>query len=320
MLPPRRGWIERVLTTGSARQKGFLQRLVQVLGISGITAVLLLAHPAPARGQYVLGGGYSGVLGIYLSAGRILRLTPSTTLTLGGTYTEVRRIEPLISMTYTRPLARGWTLALTGSYGGVSGDYRVEKFPEVSLTRGGRVLGTPLTYAVDLGLGNYTVWPTAISGLRLHAAASVSTPSIALGPARASAAVGYRHHVYVAATNTAAWGSVHIAAAPLPQVSVSLTYFRQIASGSSPLLFDAMGSDHYVAGTLSFQPVRILTFSHSQTYSLISRSISARVYGVSVALSEGQAVGASWDDVARKVTVSYSRSGLGSFSVFWYVP
>jgi len=132
--------------------------------------------------------------------------------------------------------------------------------------------------------------------------------------------VGYTQYVYAATTHGAAWGTAQLALAPSPRFSTTLTYYRAIPAGSSPLLFDAIGEDSYLKAALDLRPVPALTLSHSQTYSFLTGGISERITAVSAALPRGQAVGVSWEDVARKVTISYSRAGLGSFSVFWYAP
>lgn len=313
--------IEEVLTTASASSEAFLQTSVKMKPAVAtvIIATLVFLGPTPAFAQFTMTGGKNGILGIYLSAGGILRVAPGTTLTIGATYTEVRQVEPLIAVTTTVPMGRGWNVALTTSYGGIGGDYRVERLPEVSFTKGDRVPDTALTYNVDLGAGNYTVWPSSLSGYRVHGAVRLNTPSMPLGrTVRTSAAVGYTQYFYSTNTHAAWWGLVQITFAPAPIFSTSFTYYRQIPSGSSPLLFDGIGQENYVSGGFSVRPMQLLTLGHSQIYSFLTSSITARVYEASVALKGGHVVGASWNDVERKVTLSYARSGFGSFSIFWY--
>jgi hypothetical protein len=85
---------------------------------------------------------------------------------------------------------------------------------------------------------------------------------------------------------------------------VTFTYLYQDAWGSSPLLFDALGDDHTLAGAVSLRVSPALSVGHSQTYSFISQSISARVYSGSLSTPEGVSVSVSYDDVPR--TLSFS--------------
>lgn len=293
--------------------------ILRTLAIFGLVSMLTACGAAPAAAQFTLSGGLNGILGVHMSAGRILRPDPRTTITLGGTFTETLGLEPLIAVTATRPVGVGWNLSLTGSYGGFGGDYRADRLPEVSLTKGDRFLGTPLSYFVNLGFGNYSVRPAGVSGFRLHAATQLNTPVLTLGRIfSTSAAVGYTQYSYDRLAHGGAWGSIQLTAAPSPSISATLTYLRQIPNGSTPLLFDAISHEKYLAASVSFRLFEGLTLSHGQTYSFLTSRITNRVYGGIANLPGGHVVGASWDDVERKVSVSYSRSGFGSLSIFWY--
>src|SRR3970040_543362 len=100
-----------------------MTRRPSVTMFAGAGLALVLCLAGPARAQFTLTGGVNGILGIYLSAGRILTVAPGTTLTLGLTYSEVLKTEPLISVTMAYPISRGWTAAVTASMGGLGGDY-----------------------------------------------------------------------------------------------------------------------------------------------------------------------------------------------------
>lgn len=301
------------------RAKG--QAMTRVLIILTLSALLIFGGPSPGAAQFTLTGGSNGVLGVYLSAGRILRPDPQATLTLGLTYTDALGTEPLVSLTTTRSAGRGWNLVFTTAYGGLGGDYRVDRLPEVSFNTGGGVPGTRLTYGVDVGIANYVVRPTGVNGYRLHSVVQFSTPAVSLGPLiQVTSGAGYRQYAYAAGLHGAGWGTVQVSLTPAPTLSATLTYFRQVISGSSPLLFDALGQENYISGGVTFRASPAVALTHSQTYSFLTGSISARVYGASVALQGGQALAVSWDDVPRNLSLSYSRSGLGSLSVTWEVP
>lgn len=289
------------------------------LATFALVSLLTACGAEPAAAQFTLTGGLNAILGIHLSAGRILRLDPRTTITLGATFTETLGLEPLIAVTATRPVASGWNLSITTSYGGFGGDYRADRLPEISFTRSDRFLGSPLSYFLNLGLGNYSVRPAGVSGFRLHAAAQLNTPVISIGRIfSTSAAVGYTQYSYDWVAHGGAWGSIRLTAVASPSISATLTYLRQIPNGSTPLLFDAISHEKYLAGSVSFRLFEALTLSHGQTYSFLTSRITNRVYGGIMSLPGGHVVGASWDDVERKVTVSYSQPGFGSFSIFWY--
>jgi|GEM_PF-6962163 len=280
--------------------------MARPVGAVALAVFLLTLWVSPAAGQYTATGAKSGILGVYLSAGRILSIAPRTALTLGGTYSETLGTEPLISLVLTHPLPRGWNATLTASSGGIGGDYRVDRLPEVSVTRGDRVPGSSLSYSVELGAGNYTVRPNGLTGYRLHAAAQLSTPAYPLGRlASASAAIGYRQYAYAAAAHGAGWGTAGLTITPLPLVSMTLSYLRQIPGGSSPLLFDAMGEESTLTGGIALRPLPALTLSHSQAYSYLSRTIVDRVYGLSVAVPGGPVISVSWDEVDQTASLSF---------------
>lgn len=269
-------------------------------------AMLVTLWVSPAAGQYTITGSKNSILGVYLSAGRILSLAPRTTLTLGATYTDTLGVEPLASLALGYALPRGWTATFTASSGGIGGDYRVDRLPEVSVAKGDRVPGTSLSYGIELGAGNYTVRPNGLTGYRIHGVAQLNTPAYPLGRiVSASAGLGYRQYVYASTQHGAGWGTVAITIAPAPAVSVTLSYLRQIPSGTSPLLFDGMGAESTLTGGITLRPVPGLTVSHSQSYSYLSNAISARVYGLSVAVPGGPVISVSWDDVPQTASLSF---------------
>lgn len=281
--------------------------MTRPLAVLALATFLVTLAVSPAAAQFTFTGGSNGILGIYLSAGKILRMTPWTTLTLGATYSETLGVEPLVALALTRPLPRGWNSYFTASYGALGGDYRVERLPEIVLAKGDRVPGSKLNYGLEVGAGNYRVRPNEINGYRLHAVVQLTTPSYALGrTVSASAGVGYRQYVYASSQHAASWATAGITLAPSPAFSATLSYLRQIPSGASPLLFDAIGQENTLTGGLTVRPAQTVTFTHSQSYSFTSRTITARVFGVSVAIPGGPTISLSYDDVPKTASVHFS--------------
>ncbi len=301
------------------------QRSPAIAKIVVITLGLLSGfHPTrtaaalPAITQVVLRGGNNSILGNYGALGLGFALSADTTFTLGSTYTDALGLEPLVALTQTRRVGSDWTLSWTFSRGDIGGDYRVERVPEVTLTTGGNVGG--LGYSLQTGVAHFLVRPTGLDGVRGTLQGQVGTPALPLGSFLAlSASTGYTQYIYSGggALHGAWWGTVQLSVAPEAVLSMVFTYYRQIPSGSSPLLFDALGSDHYIAGTATLKVVEAVTVQHSQTYSFNSQSITARVYSVTVLLRPGQSAGISWDEVPRKVSFSYSQADLGTLTLGW---
>lgn len=282
-----------------------------------IVAVVSLTAARPARGAWwprisrvVLHGSSNAILGHYFSGGLGFDLGAGTVITLGMTYTELRGTEPLIALAVTRPISPGWNLTAVASSGELGGDYRVDRLPEITLSRSGPLAGAAFTYGLEAGAGYFVVRPGDLSGVRGIVAGRIATPAIRLGPIlTADASTGYRHYAYSAgASHGAWWASAGLSLAPAPGVSAALTYLRQVPSGSSPLLFDAMGEENYARGSASLRVSPAATLTHSQKYSFISRSIEERVYGISLAGPGGVTLNVSYDDVPRKVTASISIS------------
>ena len=276
----------------------------------------------PKITQFVLQGGRTSTLGIYAAAGLGFELSPGTILTLGTTFTDRLGIEPLVSLSRSVTARPGWNLGITISRGDLGGDYRVDRLPEITLTREGPVAGTVLTHRLEAGVGHFIVRPNNLSGVRVVLAGQLATASIPLSRfVTISGSMGFRQHAYAdGASNGAWWESAQLSVTPGPTFSTTFTYFRQTATGASPLLFDGMGAERYVAGAASFKPRPSITLQHSQQYSLISQTISARVYGATIVWGQGQSASVSWNDIPQMLTVTYGRAALGSLSVSWEIP
>src|SRR3989304_4354151 len=76
----------------------------------------------PKITQFVLKGGSTGPLGIYLAAGLGFELSRGTTLTLGTTFTERLGIEPLASLSRSVAVRPGRDPGPTTSPGDPGGD------------------------------------------------------------------------------------------------------------------------------------------------------------------------------------------------------
>jgi len=276
----------------------------------------------PKITQFVLKGGSTGPLGIYLAAGLGFELSRGTTLTLGTTFTERLGIEPLASLSRSVAVRPGWNLGITISQGDLGGDYRVDRLPEIILTRGGTIAGTRLNYTLEASAGHFIVRPNNLSGVRGVLAGQLATASIPLSRFVAiSASTGYRQYAYAdGASNTAWWESAQLSVTPGPTFSATVTYLRQTATGASPLLFDGMGAENSVEGAVSFKPRQSITLQYSQRYSFISQAILAPVYGATFVFGQGQSAGISWDQGPQTLIVAYSRPALGSLSLSWAVP
>lgn len=266
------------------------------------------ALPIPEIREIVLRGSSNAILGFHATAGLGFFLGGGTRLTLGMTYTEKLGYEPLITLSRTTPVASGWNLTLLASRGDFGGDYRVDRLPEITLSRGGPVAGSSLSYNLEAGAGYFIVRPGDLNGFRGVLAGSLTTAPISVpGFAALSFGTGYRQYFYSSGTFHGAWsGSATLSVTPAPRLGLTFTYFRQVASGSSPLLFDGMGEENYLGGALSLRLSDRVTLQHSQKYSFITSAISERIYGVTISVVGGHAVGVSWDDIAQKLSVSLS--------------
>ena len=305
------------------RLKGAMLRIYLLL--LAVPLVLMQAAAAqastPTVTHVVLKGGFNSILGEYAVVGLGFALRPGTLLIFGATFTETLGLEPLFSLQSTTNLRSGWSVSLTASRGDIGGDYRVDRLPEVTLTYSRAIPGTLLHLGLEAGVGDFAVYPTGAYGVRGAVAASLGTSAIRLSPMlTVNLSTGYRQYVYSGgAPHGAWWRSIQLSATPLSAFSATITYSRQDITGASPLLFDAMSNGHSVAGAATIKLGPAVTLQHSQTYDLIARTISARVYSATLSL-ERQTAGLSWDDVARKVSLSYSRPALGSVVVSWEIP
>lgn len=156
--------------------------------------------------------------------------------------------------------------------------------------------------------GCFIVRPADVTGVRGTLAAGVSTSPVPLfAPVAFSVGTGYRQYLYgTGASHGAWWGSASLSVTPFPSLATTFTYLRQTFTGSSPLLFDGMGEENNVAGSVNLRLTENLSLQHSQTYSFITSVITARVYGISVTVAGGHAFSVSWDETAQKLSASYS--------------
>lgn len=296
-----------------------LQKAPRVRAVLVVCCVLLLlcAGPGgqvagagvwlPGFTSIVLRGGSNSILGFYAAGGLGFAVGPGYTLVLGITYTERSGYEPLITLSRVAPVGSGWTLAATASRGDFGGDYRVDRLPEITFTRSGPLAGAILHYGLEAGAGYFVVQPNNLGGARGTVSVSLSTsPFRPTGTATLSASTGYRQYAYGSGeAHGAWWGSASLSLTPTPSLATTFTYLRQTPSGSSPLLFDAMGEENYVAGSANLRLSENLSLQHSQTYSFITNAISGRVYGISLTVAGGHTFTVSWDDIAQKLSASY---------------
>jgi hypothetical protein len=247
-------------------------------------------------------------------------LSSDTTLTLGTTFSQVMGLEPLVILRQDRQLGSDWNLNWTLSRGDFGGDYRVERVPDVTLGRGGH-FGS-LAYSFGIGAGYFFVRPVGVEGFRWTADAQIATPALSITSfAALSASAGIHQATYSGgASNGAWWGNVQLDINPGGSVSTTFNYFRQTATGSSPLLFVNVGSDEYVSGLATLKLIDTFSISHRLTYSIISQTTSARITTVTVLLGEGQGASLSYDAVPQKFSISYRRSDLGSLSLGYEMP
>jgi len=279
----------------------------RVVSIALLT-ILLSDAPSLAVPPITLTGGKNSVLGTYLSGGFVVPLG-DLTATYGLTWSEALGAEPLTSLSYSRPIGGGWYFNSVVGYGGIGGDYRVNRLPEVRLTRSFAIPIVPFSYSLEVGAAYYTVRPANLEGFRGNFAAQLNTTPYTLSPsASLSGSVGYTYYLYaIGSPNGAAWGSATLALTHSPSLSTRFSYFRQIATGSSPLLFDNLGEDNYVSGLGSLAVSPGVTVQHSQNYSFISNSISARVYSVIMTI-QPVSLTVSYDDVPQTWSLSFSLS------------
>lgn len=234
-------------------------------------------------------------------------------LTLGVSYTERQGLEPLITLAVSKPLHGGWSFSAAASRGDFGGDYRVDRLPEISLTRGAPITRTIFNYYLEAGAGYFVVHPNGVEGFRGTLAATLSTKTISLSPSIwLSAGTWYRLYAYAGAgpggSHNAWAGYVQLSIRPVEPLTTTFTYLRQKFAGSSPLVFDALGEENAVYGAASLRLGRSVTFQHSQKYAFLSRSITERTYGLSVALDGRYWLGFGWDDIGHKLSASFSFS------------
>jgi hypothetical protein len=276
----------------------------------------------PTDAAISFSGGNSGIVGDWLSISLTSGLGSDATLAYGTTYTQVLGLEPLLSITGRGTLPDGWNVSLTASRGGLGGDYRVERLPEVTVWRTAPLLGPFLSYNLEWGVANYVVRPVGLTGIRGTTAVTMSTAQLPLDRVvSASASAGYRQNGYsIGGTNSAWWASTQLSFNFSSILSSSFTYFRQDPWGASPLLFDTMGASNYAAVSITVTPGPGLTIGHGQTYDFIGRAISTRTYSFNLTLAPGVVGGLSWDDVTRRLTTSVSTPDLGYVSMVLELP
>ena len=285
-------------------------------------SVVLILKVLPSEASVSLSGGNTGIVGGWLSISVTSGLGSDATLAYGTTYTQALGLEPLLSVYGRGSLPDGWNVGLVASRGGMGGDYRVERLPEVTVWRTAPLLGPFLNYTLEWGAANYIVKPVGLTGVRGTMAATVSSAQIPLHPAvGVSASAGYRLNGYsVGGSHSAWWGSTQVTFTVSPSVSSSFTYFRQDPWSTSPLLFDTMAASNYFAGSASFTPSPGLTLGYGQTYDFLASAISSRTYSFNLTLAPGVVGGLSWDDVARQLTTSLSTPDIGYVSMILELP
>lgn len=284
--------------------------------------LVLVLWVFPVKAAISLSGGTSGVVGDWVSISLTDRLGSDATLGYGTTYTQALGLEPLLFVTGGGVLPDGWNLGFTASRGGMGGDYRVERLPEITVWRTTPLLGPFLSYTLEWGAANYVVRPVGLTSIRGTTAITVSTPQVPLDSfVGVSASAGYRQNGYsVGGMNSAWWATTQFSFTFSPNVSSSLTYFRQDPWGTSPLLFDTLGASNYAAGSITVSASPMLTLGHAVTYDFLGRAISSRTYSFNLTLAPGVVGGVSWDDIARQLAISLNTPDIGYVSVNLVLP
>lgn len=261
----------------------------------------------PAAAQVSFSGGYNSILGFFASGGWGFRLRDATTLTLGATFSETLGLEPLVALTTVQPLRRGWNATATFSRGGLGGDYRVDRIPELSFSRSGS-LGGPFSYGVDAGVGNYIVRPVNITGIRTTLGGQVQLLVPVTSVLSLIGSTGYRYNFYDVGTQHSGWWlSSQLSIAPTSWTSMTFTYFSQDhITGTSPLLFDGMGREFYVVGRVNLRLGQTTVF-HSQKYDYLSLAVTERFFGVSYSAPGLGALSLSWEALTQRVSFGFSR-------------
>lgn len=277
-----------------------------------LATILHLAVPSlAAQPPYTLTGGKNAILGTYLSAGRRIPVGDITE-TLGLTWSEVLGIEQLAAISYSQPVGNGWTFNAGVSYGGIGGDYRVNRLPEIRFTKSAPISILPLSYSLGFGVAYYMVRPVALSGFRTDFSVQLDTTPYTVSPnATLSSGITYAYQVYDhGGPDSGAWGSVTLTLTHSPSLSTSFTYFREITAGTSPLLFDNLTESNYVLGLVSLVVSPGFTVQHSQEYSFLSNSLIDRIYSVIVTTQPDFVapwlvnVSLGYDDIAQKWSLS----------------
>lgn len=258
-----------------------------------LTGVAVLALLALATGsssgtqRITLYGSKSPALGNYLSGG-VETTVDELIETLGLTWSEATGIEPLTTLSYWHPIGDQWMLNAALGFGGLGGglgnDYRVNRLPEVHAIRNLAIPGSPFSFSLDIGAGSFTVRPGNLSSVRENITARLYANIIRLSPdISLNGNVSYAYQIYGSSNpNGAATGTMNLSVTYSPSVSTILTYFRQMATGSSPLLFDNLPEDSYTIGVANLALSPDVTLQYSQKYSFIFASVVDRTYAVVV--------------------------------------
>ncbi len=273
--------------TGS--QRGWTRLPARLGGLS--LSVLLTANPLPSYAdpqeptplryqcpdaRVIVDGGRTDPLGLYTGTGVRCTITFSLTLTVGARYAEQRGYtSPFAILSYETSGASVWHLSLTGSYLERSGDYEIDRLPELGLWWTPQANESFLIPSTALFVGYIKVHNPVTETGRAGGSLNLSTRLLLIGPsANISANFTSGEYWYGSGTSYSYWTeSLNLNIRPASATEIVLTYSETHGFGTSPLAFDMLEIDRVVTGRVGFTLNPAAVLSVSGTLTLLTSSM-----------------------------------------------
>jgi hypothetical protein len=239
--------------------------------------------------------GRSDVLGPRAEFGIRCGGTPLN-LQMGLRYTGLGQgAMPFAVLSLVYPLSSSLALSVTGSLRERWGDYEINRLPEVTLQWSPASSGfIRPTFTLSAGLIDALQQNT--EAFRAGGTAAFAVTPVRIAGIDFGATVQFGDYAYGTGQGFTYWTGVVSASTQVsPSLQLGVAYIHQEGTGVSPLAYDFVGPDQYLAGQFSLALTPAITISLGGTFNVPGLPTPMRDLTLSLSRpSQGWSVGVTW--------------------------
>lgn len=280
-----------------------LLALLAVVGMAREAQAVDLLSICPGL-RPLVDAGRSDVLGPWAELGLRCGSGPLSFQT-GVRYTGLAQgAAPFAVLSLTYPLAPSLALNLTGSLRERWGDYEINRLPELSL-QWSPGFSSFLHPTFTLSAGIIDALQQNTQAFRTGGTATFSFTPLHVVGLNVGATVQFGDYAYGTGQGFSYWtGVMSVSAQVTHSLQVGVAYVHQEGTGVSPLSYDFVGPDRYLAGQVSLALTPAVTISLGGTFNVPGLPTPMRDLTLSLSHpSQGWSVGVTWHQPTGQAVV-----------------